>query len=66
MARSKTSPADLQEYLRGVRYPATKEDLESAAKDSGAPQEILDAIDELPDEVYDAPTAVSKASSEVM
>jgi hypothetical protein len=66
MAQKKaTAPTELQKYLKGVDYPASKETLRSTAENNGAPQDVLDVIDELPDEEYDAPTAVQKAFAEV-
>lgn len=32
------------QYLEGVEYPASKEDLASAAEDNGAPEELVERI----------------------
>jgi Protein of unknown function (DUF2795) len=37
-------PNDAPRYLEGVEYPASKEDLVSAAEGNGAPQELIDRI----------------------
>ncbi|NIZ92846.1 DUF2795 domain-containing protein [Kineosporiaceae bacterium B12] len=55
----KVSPIDIQKHLSGVEYPASKQALVDHAKESGAPQEVLDALQELGDGDYDAPTAVT-------
>ncbi|MCE5267645.1 MAG: DUF2795 domain-containing protein [Planctomycetaceae bacterium] len=65
MAEKTLSPIELQEYLRGVRHPATKDSLCSAAKDSGAPPEVMETLQRLPDEDYDGPPAVMKAFGEI-
>jgi hypothetical protein len=57
----KVSPIDIQKHLSGVEYPASKEALVDRAKESGAPQEVVDALQELGDGDYDAPTAVTHA-----
>ncbi|MCA1731391.1 MAG: DUF2795 domain-containing protein [Actinobacteria bacterium] len=38
------SPEDAQQYLEGVDYPASKEDLISTAEDNGAPEDLLDLL----------------------
>ena len=42
------NPDDAPQYLKGVEYPATKEDLASAAESNGAPEELLGMIGSVP------------------
>ena len=67
MAQSdvRVSPAQLAHYLRGVQFPASKQDLKADAKKNQAPPEILKFIDELPDEQYRTMAEVMKALGEV-
>lgn len=37
-------PNDAPRYLEGVGYPASKEDLVSAAEENGAPEELVERI----------------------
>ena len=37
-------PDEATQYLHGVDYPASKEDLASAAEDNGAPGELLERL----------------------
>ena len=37
-------PEDTTQYLEGVDYPASKEDLASAAESHGAPEELVERI----------------------
>ena len=37
-------PEDTTQYLEGVDYPASKEDLASAAESNGAPEELVERI----------------------
>jgi len=55
------NPIQVQKYLGGIDYPASKQDIVSSAKDSGADDNVLDALNGLPDKTYDAPTDVSQA-----
>jgi hypothetical protein len=54
-------PIEIQKYLSGVDYPASKDEIVNTAVDSGAGGEVLDALRGLPDREYDGPTAVSEA-----
>ena len=58
------NPIQVQKFLGGVDYPATRETLLSHAKDSGADSNVLDALGNSPDKEYDSPTAVSSAVSD--
>lgn len=53
------NPIDVQKHLGGLDYPASKDDIVSKAKDSGADGALLDALNSLPDKQYEKPTDVS-------
>jgi hypothetical protein len=55
------TPIELQKYLGGVDYPATKEDLVARARENGAPDELISALESSSEESFDSPTAVSSA-----
>ncbi|WP_188195038.1 DUF2795 domain-containing protein [Nonomuraea sp. SYSU D8015] len=55
------NPIDLQKHLSGVDYPASKQDLIKAARDHGAGDDIVKALEAMPDREYDGPNAVSQA-----
>ena len=42
------NPDDAQQYLEGVKYPASKDEIISAAEDKGAPESLVEAIGRLP------------------
>ena len=58
------SPVDVTHHLKGVSFPAGKEDLLEAAKDNGAGRDILDMIDAMPDGEFRSITDVMKAFRE--
>lgn len=60
---TKISPIQLQKHLKGVNYPASKQDLMSAAEGNGADDDVRSILDALPDEEYQTPADVSKALS---
>ncbi|WP_246171909.1 DUF2795 domain-containing protein [Microbacterium oryzae] len=51
----------MQKFLGGIDYPASKEDIVASARKSGADDNVLQALEAIPDGEYDAPTAVSSA-----
>jgi hypothetical protein len=59
------NPIQIQKFLSGIDYPANREALISRAKESGADSNVLDALQSIPDQEYDSPTAVSSAVSDV-
>jgi len=55
------NPIQVQKFLSGIDYPASKEDIVSAAESNGADDNVLGALRDLPDKTFDAPTDVSEA-----
>jgi Protein of unknown function (DUF2795) len=39
-----SNPEDVTQYLEGVDYPASKEDLASTAEGNGAPEELVERL----------------------
>lgn len=50
---AKVNPIQLQKHLKGVDYPASKEDLVKHAQQQGADEDALSALEQLPDEQYE-------------
>ncbi|SDQ22135.1 Protein of unknown function [Curtobacterium sp. UNCCL20] len=55
------NPIQVQKYLSGIDYPASKDDIVATAEQEGADGAVLEALKNIPDGEYDAPTAVSSA-----
>lgn len=58
------NPIQVQKYLSGIDYPASKDDIVRTAEQEDADGDVLDALRAIPDGEYDAPTAVSSAVSD--
>ena len=58
------NPIQVQKFLGGMDYPVDKKTILSTAKDKGADDNVLQALERIPEQEYDAPTAISKAISE--
>lgn len=52
------NPDDATQYLEGVDYPASKEDLASTAEDNGAPDELVERIRTLGRPTFSGPDEV--------
>ena len=55
------NPIEVQRYLGGVSYPASKEDLASAAEGNGAPGDLVERIRGLSRDEFDGPDDVMEA-----
>jgi hypothetical protein len=47
------SPADVQEYLKGLHYPVHKPELIRHAQQHAAPKEMLELLRQLPDDKFE-------------
>jgi hypothetical protein len=55
------NPIQLQKYLKGVDYPASREALLANAKKMGADENVFSSLKQLPDEDFETPADVSEA-----
>ncbi|GGY07800.1 DUF2795 domain-containing protein [Paludibacterium paludis] len=55
------SPANVQKFLKGADYPASKAELLNTAKNNHAPQEVLKTLEDLPADQFGGPQQVMKA-----
>jgi len=60
---AKVSPAEVEKFLKGMDYPAKKDDLVKHVKQES--QEVLEVLQKLPNETFNKPTDVAKAIGEV-
>jgi len=62
----KVSPAQVQKFLKGVDYPASKDDLISIAEQEGADENVQAILEQLPDVEYSSPVEVSEGIGSVI
>jgi len=60
---AKVSPAEVENFLKGVDFPAKKDDLVKHVKQES--QEVLEVLQKLPNETFNKSTDVAKAIGEV-
>jgi hypothetical protein len=59
------NPIQMQKFLKGVDYPASKRDLLEAAERNGADGDVRTTLERLPDEEYQTPADVSQALAKI-
>lgn len=55
------SPAAVERYLKGIDFPANKQKLVEQAQTNGAPNEVINTIQQLPRDKFNSPADVAKA-----
>ncbi|HEY0808046.1 MAG TPA: DUF2795 domain-containing protein [Pseudonocardiaceae bacterium] len=60
---SKPNPIQMQKFLGGINYPASRDELVEHARSAGADEAVLEHLRALPDQMFDGPNAVSQAYS---
>jgi hypothetical protein len=53
------SPIDIQKALAGMDYPASKDDIVRRAEENGGAEEVIEALNKIPDREYEGPSGVS-------
>ena len=61
MAQKTGTSADVERYLSGTSYPSDKEDLLMRARESGAPSDVIDRLENLPEGTYRSSADVARA-----
>ena len=59
------NPAEVERYLKGVNYPAKKEELIKHAQQQGANQDVIEVLKEMRDQNFNSPVEVNKAVGEI-
>lgn len=62
---ARVNPIQVQKHLKGMDYPANKEDLIKHAKEHGADDNLQSLLEELPEDKYETPADVSKAIGQI-
>lgn len=55
------NPIQVQKFLGGMDYPARKDEIVEHARSKGADQNIMQTLEQLPDEDFETPADVSQA-----
>ena len=55
------NPIEVQKHLSGMNYPASKADIVATAESNNAPQEIINALQQMDGDQFDGPDDVMEA-----
>ena len=55
------NPIEVQKHLSGADYPATKDEVVATAESNGAPQEIIEALQQMDAMDFEGPDDVQAA-----
>ena len=59
--KSSVSPVSVQSYLKGMTYPAGKQEIIDCANDNDAPIDVVNLIEGIPEKTYSSPAEITKA-----
>lgn len=59
------NPIQVQKFLSGVNYPASKDDLVKKAQQEGASQDVISTLQQMPGDRYNSPNDVSEAIGKI-
>jgi hypothetical protein len=59
------NPIQVQKYLGGLDYPASKDDVVDHARNRGADDNIISTLQQMKEEQFQTPAEVSQAIGEV-
>lgn len=62
---AKISPVELEKYLKGLAYPVNTAELIKYAEEHGADENARRVLEQLPDRIFEGPTGVSVAISQL-
>jgi len=57
---NKTNPVAIERYIKGIGFPANKEDLIQQAQENGAPEDVMDVLNRFDEHEYNSPIDISK------
>lgn len=55
------NPTQVQQFLEGVDYPKSKQELIDYARSKGADENVLATLEKMPDQTYSSPVDISEA-----
>ncbi len=59
------SPIQVEKFIKGIEFPCDKEDLIDCATANHAPADVLDLIEEFPEQEFNSPVDVARCFSQV-
>ncbi len=54
------SAAQIQKFLKGINYPAGKDEILDQARSNDAPENVMSVLEKLPSRTYNRPTEIEQ------
>lgn len=54
------TPVQFMKYIKGIKFPARKQDIIARAGENNAPPDVMDILDRMPDQDYRTAADVAK------
>ncbi len=61
----KVNPIQVQKFLGGMDYPADKQSIVDTAREQGADERVMNALEQMPEGQFETPADVSKGIGQV-
>jgi hypothetical protein len=58
---ARINPVQVQKFLGGIDYPASRDELVNRAREQGADENVMQTLEELPMDRFNGPNDVSEA-----
>lgn len=58
---SAVNPIQVQKFLSGMHYPASKDEIVDHAKSNGADEKVIQTLQQMPDDDFETAADVSQA-----
>lgn len=65
MKTEKVSAAQMAQYLKGIGFPASKQDVVKRAKSNNAPENVMSYMNRLPEKTYRRPTEIEQEFGQI-
>jgi hypothetical protein len=62
---AQVNPIQVEKFLKGLDYPASKDDILKCAEKNGADDNVHSALEQLPDRTFDGPSGISKELGQI-
>jgi len=57
--------ATIKKYLRGIEFPCSKDELIQKAQEEGAEDAVIEALSEMPDEIFESPADIVQSIGKI-
>jgi hypothetical protein len=59
------NPIEVEKHLKGIKFPASKQDLIEHARQNDAPEEVLSTLEQMPDREFGNAADVAKGVGQI-